>query len=106
EPLFLGDPANHAEKLASNNTARGIYLTNSARAVIGLEKKDSPEKSPLARDEVKACQDAAKLDVTSEEIVEEWREDLKNNPIGNLQFSRQTPPLCDMDIMALTPANS
>lgn len=106
EPLFLGDPANHAAKLASNNTARGIYLTNSARAVIGLEEKDSPEKSPLARDEVKACQDAAKLDVTSEEIVEEWREDLKNNPIGNFQFSRQTPPLCDMDIMALTPANT
>lgn len=106
EPLFLGDPANHAAKLASNNTARGIYLTNIARAALDIDEKDFPEKSPLTRDEVKACQDAAKLDVTAEEIVEEWRDDLKKNPIGNFQFSRQTPPLCDMDIMALTPANS
>lgn len=106
EPLFLGDPANHAAKLASNNTSRGIYLTNAARSVIGLEEKDSPEKSPLTKAEVQTCQDAAKLNVTADEIVGEWREDLKNNPIGSFQFTRQTPPLCDMDIMALTPANS
>ncbi|GAA0279949.1 adenylate/guanylate cyclase domain-containing protein [Pseudomonas rhodesiae] len=106
EPLFLGDPANHAAKLASNNTTRGIYLTNAARAAVDLKEVDAPEKSPLSKDEVKVCQDAAKLDVTAENIVEEWREDLKENPIGNFQFSRQTPPLCDMDIMALTPANS
>ncbi|MBN0669079.1 transcriptional regulator, partial [Pseudomonas aeruginosa] len=47
-----------------------------------------------------------KRDVTSDEIVEEWREDLKKNPIGGYQFSRQTPPLRDMDIYSLTPANS
>lgn len=106
EPLFLGDPANHAAKLASNNSARGIYLTNAARVAIDLPETDAPEKAPLTKDEVKVCQDAAKLDVTSDEIVEEWREDLKKNPIGIFQFSRQTPPLCDMDIMALTPANT
>jgi len=106
EPLFLGDPANHAAKLASNNTARGIYLTNAARAVLEIEEKETPERSPLTKEEVKACQDATNLGTTTEEIVEEWREDLKNNPIGNFQFSRQTPPLRDMDIMALTPANS
>ncbi|MEN5314739.1 adenylate/guanylate cyclase domain-containing protein [Pseudomonas koreensis] len=106
EPLFLGDPANHAAKLASNNSTRGIYLTNAARIAIDLDEKDFPEKSPLTKEEVKVCQDAAKLDVTAEEIIEEWREDLSNNPIGNFQFSRQTPPLSDMDILALTPANS
>ncbi|MER2103892.1 MAG: adenylate/guanylate cyclase domain-containing protein, partial [Pseudomonas atacamensis] len=73
---------------------------------IDLDEKDFPEKSPLTKEEVKVCQDAAKLDVTTEEIIEEWREDLSNNPIGNFQFSRQTPPLSDMDILALTPANS
>ncbi len=36
EPLFLGEPANHAAKRASGGTAVGIYLTNKARAVIGL----------------------------------------------------------------------
>ncbi|WP_395602667.1 adenylate/guanylate cyclase domain-containing protein [Pseudomonas sp. A1230] len=106
EPLFLGDPANHAAKLASNNSTRGIYLTNAARIAIDLDEKDFPEKSPLTKEEVKVCQDAAKLDVTAEEIIEEWREDLSNNPIGNFQFSRQTPPLSDMDILALTPGNS
>jgi class 3 adenylate cyclase len=106
EPLFLGDPANHAAKLASNNTTRGIYLTNVARAALGLIEKDSPEKTALTKDEIQACQEAAKLSVSSEEIVEEWREDLKKNPIGSFQFSRQTPPLRDMDIMALTPGNT
>lgn len=106
EPLFLGNPANHAAKLASNNSVRGIYLTNAARIAIGLVEKDSPEKAPLTREEIKACQEAAKLGVTTDEIVEEWREDLKTNPIGGYQFTRQTPPLCDMDISKLTPANS
>ncbi|MEW3673734.1 transcriptional regulator, partial [Pseudomonas aeruginosa] len=95
-----------AAKLASNNKARGIYLTNNARKAIGLAESDEPEKSALTAIEIKACQDAAKLDVTSDEIVEEWREDLKKNPIGGYQFSRQTPPLRDMDIYSLTPANS
>lgn len=106
EPLFLGNPANHAAKLASNNKPRGIYLTNAARKAIGLAEKDAPEKSQLTVEEIKACQDAAKLDVDADKIVEEWREDLKNNPIGGYQFTRQTPPLSDMDISKLTPANS
>lgn len=106
EPLFLGDPANHAAKLASNSSTRGIYLTNAARIVIGLAEKDSPEKSPLTVGEIKDCQDASNLNVTADEIVEEWREDLTNNPIGSYQFTRQTPPLRDMNISKLTPANS
>lgn len=106
EPLFLGDPANHAAKLASNNKPKGIFLTNAARKVIGLEEKDAPEKHALSIEEIKACQDAAKLDVTADEIVQEWRDDMKKNPIGSYQFTRQTPPLKDMDISVLTPANS
>lgn len=106
EPLFLGDPANHAAKLASNSNAKGIYLTNAARKAIGLAEKESPEKSPLATDEVKACQEAANLGVSADQIVNDWRDDLEKNPIGGYQFTRQTPPLCDMAISALTPANS
>lgn len=106
EPLFLGDPANYAAKLASNNRAKGIYLTNAARRSISLSEKDAPEKHALTAEEVKACQDATNLDVTADEIVTGWRDDMKNNPIGSYQFTRQTPPLSDMDIAALTPANS
>ena len=106
EPLFLGDPANHAAKLASNNTAQGIYLTNAARRVIGLTEKESPEKSPLTTDEVRACQVMANLETNPDKIVKDWRNDLEKNPIGGYQFTRQTPPLCDLDISALTPAYS
>lgn len=106
EPLFLGNPANHAAKLASNNTPKGIFLTNAARTVIDLEEKDAPEKNALSVEEIKVCQDAAKLDITADEIIQEWRDDMKKNPIGNYQFTRQTPPLKDMDISVLTPANS
>lgn len=106
EPLFLGDPANHAAKLASNNSAKGIYLTNAARKVIGLAEAAAPEKVSLTHEEIKTSQDNAKLDVTADEIVQEWREDLKSNPIGGYEFFRQTPPMKDLDIEKLTPANS
>jgi len=106
EPLFLGEPANHAAKHASNGTAVGIFLTNTARKVIGLSEVENSNLTALTKEEIKACQDAAALVVTCESIVEEWREDLKNNPIGTFEFSRQTPPLRDMDITVLTPKNS
>lgn len=106
EPLFLGDPANHAAKLASNNSAKGIYLSNEARRVLGLETKESPERSALKAEEIKSSQEAANLDVDVDSIVKDWHDDLEKNPIGAYQFTRQTPPLCDMDISVLTPANS
>lgn len=106
EPLFLGEPANHAAKHASNGTAVGIFLTNTARKIIGLSEAEDSNKTSLTKDEIKVCQDAAALTVTCESIVKEWREDLKNNPIGAFEFSRQTPPLRDLDIAVLTPKNS
>lgn len=106
EPLFLGEPANHAAKHASNGSAVGIFLTNTARKAIGLSEVENSNKTALTAEEIKACQDAAALTVTSQSIVEEWREDLKKNPIGTFEFSRQTPPLRDLDITVLTPKNS
>lgn len=106
EPLFLGDPANHAAKLSGAGTATGIYLTNTARAAIGLEKVDFPAKTRLTNDEIKVSQDDAALTVTAASIVEDWRADLKKNPIGAFEFTRPTPPLKNLDITALTPGNS
>ncbi len=37
EPLFLGEPANHAAKRSGGGTATGIFLTNKARKVISLK---------------------------------------------------------------------
>ena len=96
EPLFLGEPANHAAKHASNGTAVGIYLANTARKVVGLPEAADSNKTALTEDEIKVCQDTAALSVTCESIVKEWREDLNNSPIGVFEFSRQTPPLRDL----------
>jgi class 3 adenylate cyclase len=106
EPLFLGEPANQAAKLSGGGQVRGIFLTNDAREAIGLLAVDEPKDTSLTRVEVKACQEESDLGVTKEEIVQEWREDLKSNPIGGFEFSRHTPPLRTLDIASLTPLNS
>lgn len=106
EPLFLGNPANYAAKLASNNTTKGIYLTNAARLVIGLDEKSEPEKSRLTLEEIKECQDAASINITAEAIIKKWKEDRDKYPLSEYSFSRQTPPLKDMPIADLSPKNS
>jgi class 3 adenylate cyclase len=106
EPLFLGAPANHAAKLSSAGTATGIYLTNPARAAIGLDEVNTPANTRLTGDEVKVSQNEAALEITAESVVKDWRKDLETNPIGAFEFSRPTPPLKDLNITALTPGNS
>lgn len=106
EPLFLGEPANHAAKRSGGGTATGIYLTNKARVAIGLKKVDNEDATALTADEIKASQDKAKLDVTAAEIVKEWKDDLEKNPIGQFEFSGHTPPFRDLDFEALSVKNS
>jgi class 3 adenylate cyclase len=106
EPLFLGVPANHAAKRASGGTAVGIYLTNDARKVIGLKTVISEDTTALTAAEIQSSQDEAKLDVTTDEIVKDWKEDLKNNPIGSFEFSGHTPPFNTLDMDTLSAKNS
>ena len=77
EPLFLGEPANHAAKRAGGGKATGIYLTNKARKVIGLKEAANEDTTPLSAPEIEASQKAAKLDVTADQIVKEWKDDLE-----------------------------
>lgn len=106
EPLFLGRPANIAAKLASNNKSVGIYLSNEARASIDLDAADDPAKTKLTNDEIEKCEDAAKLGLSKDKIVADWRKDNEKTPIGSFSFSRTTPPLKNLDISVLTPGNS
>jgi hypothetical protein len=108
EPLFLGTPANQAAKLASNWTAVGIFLTKAARKAAGLDevKEGTEGTTPLTPDEIKQCEDGAKLEATKDAIVKEWRADNEQNPIGAFEFTRPTPPIGNIDISALTPGNS
>lgn len=106
EPLFLGRPANHAAKRASGGKVTGIYLTNEARKVIGLKAADNEDTTALTMAEINACKEKAKLDVTADQIVKEWKEDLQNNPIGSFEFTGHTPPYSTLDIEQLSVKNS
>lgn len=106
EPLFLGEPANHAAKRAGGGKATGIFLTNKARKAIGLAHVTNEDTGALTAAEIKASQDEAKLPVTADTIVEEWQEDLDNNPIGKFEFKGHTPPFSTLDFDALSVKNS
>ncbi len=106
EPLFLGEPANHAAKRSGGRKAVGIYLTNKARSVISLVNADDPDTKPLTVEEIEKSQQAASLGVTAEQIVKEWKDDLESNPIGSFDFSGHTPPYRTLDIEALSVKNS
>ncbi len=106
EPLFLGEPANHAAKRAAGGTATGIYLTNKARKIIGVATVTSEDANALTGEQIVACEKKAKLPVTAAEIVKQWKEDLKANPIGSFVFTGHTPPFRNLDIEDLSVKNS
>lgn len=108
EPMFLGRPANHAAKCAGAGQAIGIYLTNEARKAIGLAElvghKD--RTTALTEAEIADCVDAADLDVSKEQIIEAWKKEQEETPIGSIEFSRPTPPLRELNFKLLSLANS
>jgi class 3 adenylate cyclase len=106
EPLFLGVPANHAAKRASGGKSTGIYLTNKARTAIGLKSVDNEDLVALTGQEISTCKEKAKLGVTADEIVKEWKSDLEKNPIGSFDFKGHTPPFSTLDIEELSVKNS
>ncbi len=106
EPLFLGEPANHAAKRAGGGKSTGIFLTNKARAAIGLKKVENEDATPLTGQEVNYCKEKATLGVTADDIVKEWKDDLEKNPIGSFDFKGHTPPFSTLDIEELSVKNS
>jgi class 3 adenylate cyclase len=106
EPLFLGEAANHAAKRAGGGMATGIYLTNTARRAIGLKETANADTTPLSAAEIEISQKEAKLAVTADQIVNEWTDDLKNNPIGTFEFKGHTPPFATLDMEDLSVKNS
>jgi class 3 adenylate cyclase len=106
EPLFLGEPANYAAKRAGGGPLAGIYLTNGARIAAGFEEVANVDMTPLSPSEIETSQKEAKLDTSADQIVEEWKDDLENNPIGAFEFTGHTPPYSALDIEALSARNS
>lgn len=67
---------------------------------------DNEDTTALTVGEIITSNIKAKLDVTADEIVQEWRDDLKKNPIGAFEFTSHTPPYRTLDIEELSVKNS
>jgi Adenylate and Guanylate cyclase catalytic domain len=106
EPLFLGEPANHAAKRAGGGTDIGIYLTNGARTAIDLDEVDDEDANALNATDIAHSQEEADLPINAETVLRDWRGDLDANPIGAFSFSGHTPPFANLDLETLTPGNS
>jgi len=106
EPLFLGEPANHAAKRSGGGSVPGIYLTNHARIAIDLPCVDDENNSPLSAEEIATSQKLVELTSTADAIVEAWEKDLEANPIGRFEFSSHTPPYASLDPETLSPGDS
>ncbi len=51
-----------------------------------MKEAADEDTTPLTMAEIEASQKAAKLDVTADQIVREWKQDLEDNPIGSFEF--------------------
>jgi hypothetical protein len=106
EPLFLGNPANQAAKRAGGGKVEGIFMTNGARAVVSWDSVLNENSTALTGWQIAESESAADLDVTVDDVVEAWEEDLRKNPIGKFEFYRHTPPFQTLSIDDLTPKNT
>jgi class 3 adenylate cyclase len=108
EPLFLGCPANRAAHCAGGGRTEGIFLTNAARTAMGFpvvaEGRD--KWTALTTEQTTACVEKADLGVSKDAIVQAWRDEQKDHPIGAFEFTRPTPPLSDLDFKQLNASNT
>lgn len=100
EPLFLGNPANHAAKHSAGND-EGIFLTSNAREILGLSKVTDTKKTKLSNDQIQSSVDRAKLDkeVTHQQVIDEVCGNMKL--LKDFSFNRITPPLKGLDFSSL-----
>lgn len=107
EPLFLGNPANHAAKLTAGAKAAGIYVGAVARAALGADfATGDVANTALTAAQIETCAKAANLTVTKDVVSQAWDDERKQHPISSFQFSRITPPLAGFDLEQLSPANT
>lgn len=94
EPLFLGDPANHAAKHSFGEEI-GIYLTNNSRNVIGLKEVKDSKLVSLSMSEIEQAKEDANLSITCDEVLNEQKNNDKK--LSDFNFSRTEPPLKSLE---------
>jgi class 3 adenylate cyclase len=108
EPLFLGSPANRAAHCAGGGASEGIFLTNAARDAMGFPRvaEGRDKWTALTREQITACIEKADLGISKDTIVQEWRDEQAEHPIGSFEFTRPTPPLSGLDFELLNASNT
>ncbi len=102
EPLFLGEPANQAGKLASGTTP-GIFLCERARTAVRLPGRPD---TALTDAELRQIAASARMTVSKDQIDNAWKESLSATPLQTFSFYRPTPPLKSLDFAQLSPGHS
>lgn len=110
EPLFLGNPANYAAKLADGDEP-GIFLSDHVRRVIGLnelggiynEKRTVFTEDPFAASFLYKALSANAITAMADEVRSEIEPNIRD---ANFQFHRHQPPLSTIKYSELSPSNS
>lgn len=123
EPMFLGSAANHAAKLAAGDEP-GIYLSDRARALMGLQELGIFEgrravdsvffEQVLAQraEAILAEPFSADRPSSPEDLVEAWRQDIRSKKVDDpttprFAFHHKEPPLSEIKYYPdITPSNS
>lgn len=98
EPLFLGNPANYAAKMASGGRT-GIYLTNGGRKTAGFDEVDDDKQkaTPLTKAQIATSREESGLNLDQEAWLKTWEAERKAQPLSDFDFTRPTPPLRDFE---------
>lgn len=113
EPLFLGNPANYAAKLAAGSEP-GIYLSDRARQLLGLETLGTLEVQRNKVFDVRTISLRAGpsgFRVVSDARIQTLSNEVKNAAEAHFRdadfvFHQHTPPLRTIDYSLLMPSNS
>ena len=105
EPLFLGDPANHAAK-HSNGSSQGIYLTAKAREILLLDKVENTKTVRMKVEQINTCITRSGID--QKDLVERAITEIKahTKKLSDFEFTRVTPTFESLDFLPLTRKNS
>lgn len=110
EPLFLGNPANYAAKLADGDQP-GIYLSDRVRSVIGLarmgglvnEKSASYIQNSIGPAFVSRSMQDGRIETLAEGVRASVEPEFRN---AEFRFHRHQPPLSTIDYSLLRPSNT
>ena len=110
EPLFLGNPANYAAKLADGKEP-GIYLSDRVRMILGMARVTelaSQKRSAFMQDRsapnfVTRSMTDQRIDVLAEDVKSTVEPQVR---AAEFTFHRHQPPLSTIDYADLRPSNT